>query len=255
MTLEALLWDVDGTLAETERDGHRIAFNRTFEAFGFAWRWSEERYGELLRVTGGRERMLADFDEHEELPADLEEREALATRMHRQKNRFYAELVRDGGLPFRAGVIELMQDCLAAGVRMGITTTTSRANLEALMTLQLGERWQKDFETVVVGEHVRRKKPDPEVFELALAELGIDAGQAVAIEDSPAGVQAATTAGVPVIVTRSRYFAAAPMPGAIAVGDGLGSTAGWEPPPVNGQEDSRVTLEIIRGWHAAATGR
>ena len=101
MPLKALLWDVDGTLAETERDGHRVAFNKAFEHFGFEWRWSVDRYGDLLKVAGGRERMLADFDTHDDVPADPRDREQLAARMHGQKNVFYAELVHEGRLSLR----------------------------------------------------------------------------------------------------------------------------------------------------------
>ena len=251
MQLRALLWDVDGTLAETERDGHRVAFNKTFEHFGFEWRWSEERYGELLTVAGGRERMLADFDTHDDVPADAGERLALAAKMHRQKNQFYAELVRQRGLSLRPGVIELMDDCRRSGILMGITTTTSRGNLEALMSVQIGDDWRERFATVVVGEDVRRKKPDPEVYEIALAVLDMAPSETVAIEDSPAGVEAANAAGIPVIVTRSTYFADAPMPGATAVGPGLDDARLWHPRALD-PHHLRIRIEDVQAWHRAA---
>ena len=252
MPLKALLWDVDGTLAETERDGHRVAFNKTFEHFGFEWRWSVERYGDLLKVAGGRERMLADFDTHDDVPVDPREREELAARMHRQKNAYYAELVHEGRLSLRPGVTELMEDCRRDGILMGITTTTSRSNLEALMSVQLGDNWRESFATVVVGENVQRKKPDPEVFEIALAELGLASSEAIAIEDSPAGVAAASAAKLPVIVTRSAYFADAPMPGATAIGAALDNPAGWEPAALAGH--ARITVDDIKSWHRRGFG-
>ena len=105
--LQALLWDVDGTLAESERDGHRVAFNLAFEACGVPWRWDEARYGELLRITGGRERLLHDMQTQSDAPTMAAERAALAAAIHQRKNQFYAELVRGGGIPLREGVVEL----------------------------------------------------------------------------------------------------------------------------------------------------
>ena len=139
--LKAVVWDVDGTLAETERDGHRVAFNLAFEALGLPWRWDVARYGELLTVTGGRERLLRDMGTHAEAPALLSEREALARRLHERKNQFYAELVQDGAITLRPGVVELMAQCADRGVRMALATTTSRSNVAALLRVHLGSRW------------------------------------------------------------------------------------------------------------------
>ena len=250
--LKALLWDVDGTLAETERDGHRVAFNLAFEAFGLPLRWDDARYGELLRVAGGKERLVADLERRGE-PDSAEEREALATAVHARKNDFYGELVRDGRLDLRPGVRELMDECEAAGVTMGITTTTGEDNLDALLTRQLGAGWRERFATIVNGDHVAQKKPDPEVFERAVAELGIEPSAAVAIEDSPDGANAARHAGVPVIVTRSRYFRDARFAGAVAIGPGLHTRAGWRPePPGGGTGDGRIRLDDITAWHEQA---
>ncbi|HJW10187.1 MAG TPA: HAD-IA family hydrolase, partial [Albitalea sp.] len=201
--LKALLWDVDGTLAETERDGHRVAFNLAFEASGLPWRWDEARYGELLRVTGGRERLLHDMSTRPDAPALPAERAALAAALHARKNTVYAALVRDGGIALRDGVVELMQECRMRGVRMGIATTTSASNLDALLRQHLGPRWAEGFAVRVCGEDVQRKKPDPQVYERALELLGVDPLEVVAIEDSPGGVAAARAASIPVVVTRS----------------------------------------------------
>ena len=122
--LDAVLWDVDGTLAETERDGHRVAFNLAFEDLGLAWRWEPARYGELLHVTGGRERLLYDMVSRTDSPALAGEREALAQALHIRKNQRYAELVRSARLPLRDGVLSLMHECHERGVRMAIATTT-----------------------------------------------------------------------------------------------------------------------------------
>jgi len=252
--LKALLWDVDGTLAETERDGHRIAFNLAFEAKGLPWRWNEARYGELLRVTGGRERLLHDMAAHRDAPPLAGHREALARELHRLKNTIYADIVRGGALPLRAGVAELMADCREAGVRQAIVTTTSRSNLDALLTQAFGARWADEFSALVCGEDVQRKKPDPEAYQLAVQALGLSPLETVAIEDSPGGVAAARAADVPVLVCLSHYFADAIIDGAIAIGPGLDRRRGWRP-ALGGDGghggdgvDSRVTLTDIAAW-------
>ena len=245
----AILWDVDGTLAETERDGHRVAFNLAFEACDLPWRWDEAHYGRLLEITGGRERLLHDMATRADAPAGTEERQALARAVHARKNSFYAGFASGGGIPLRAGVRELMQQCRDRGRPMGITTTTSRANVAALLAGPLGARWEEWFAVIVCGEDVGRKKPDPEVYQRALGVLQIEGPGAVAIEDSPGGVAAAQAAGVPVIVTRSRYFADAPIEGAVAVGPGLHTRGGWQPSlPASGDPDATVGLDDIDAW-------
>ena len=190
--LQAVLWDVDGVLAETERDGHRIAFNRSFEACALPWRWDERHYGELLAITGGRERLLHDMRRRADAPALPGERDALAQQLHRLKNGYYAELVHEGRIALRAGVAELMRECRERGVRIGIVTTTSRSNVETLLCAQLGGA--ETFAVIVCGEDVQRKKPDPEASGNALRALGIGPLRTVAIEDSPGDVAAARAA-------------------------------------------------------------
>lgn len=247
-TLKAVLWDVDGTLAETERDGHRVAFNQAFAEHGLPWRWDEARYGELLRVTGGRERLLLDMSTRGDAPALPDEREALARAVHATKNRHYAALVQAGGLPLRPGVHALMDECTAQGLRMGIVTTTSRSNVQALMQQHLGARWRERFGCVVCGEDVTRKKPDPQAYQLALRELKLGALEAVAIEDSPGGVAAARAADVPVVVALSAYFETATFEGAVAIGPGLHQRGGWRPTLAAQSGEGPVRLDDIRAW-------
>jgi HAD superfamily hydrolase (TIGR01509 family) len=247
--LEALLWDVDGTLAETERDGHRVAFNRAFEASGLPWRWDEARYGELLRVTGGRERLLADMATRADAPVLADERDALARELHRLKNGFYADLVQGGDIPLRTGVRALIEAAAARGLRQGIVTTTSRINVDALLTCHLGAGWAERFAAVVSGEDVAAKKPAPEGYRRALAMLRLAPPAALAIEDSCAGAAAARGADVPVVVTRSVYFAAEVVDQAVAIGPGLHTRRGWQPAPA-APEDAAVTLDDLVGWHA-----
>lgn len=251
--IKAVLWDVDGTLAETERDGHRVAFNLAFEACDVPWRWDEVAYGELLRVSGGRERLMHDMNNRTDAPALAGQRDALAREVHARKNAIYADLVKRGGIPFRDGVLALMQECRERGVRMGVTTTTSRSNVAALLKVHLGAQWQDWFEVLVCGEDVHRKKPDPEVYLKALRQLGLGPLEAVAIEDSPGGVEAARAAHVPVVVTRSAYFASAAIEGATAIGPGLDDRAGWRPAlSADAAQPLRrmVGLDDIDGWFA-----
>ncbi|MDP2008470.1 MAG: HAD-IA family hydrolase [Rubrivivax sp.] len=212
--LKALLWDVDGTLAETERDGHRVAFNLAFEALGLPWRWSVTDYGPLLKVTGGRERLLHDMATRRDAPHSAQEREALARELHSRKNVFYAGLVDAGGIHARPGVLRLMDECRREAVSMAIVTTTSTSNIEALAARMLGPQWRGWFATLVCAEDAPRKKPDPQAYLLALSRLGVVPQEAFALEDSPGGLAAARAAGVRCGITRSAYFADAVFDGA-----------------------------------------
>jgi HAD superfamily hydrolase (TIGR01509 family) len=245
--LKALLWDIDGTVAETERDGHRVAFNRAFAACGVPWTWDEARYGRLLRVSGGRERLAYDMRGRADAPVLTSDRDELIASVHTRKNAEYAQLVAEGHIPLRPGVAELMRDCLAHGVALGIVTTTSRTNVEALMRVHFGAEWRKNFAVVICGEDVQRKKPDPEVYLRALDKLAIGPLEAVAIEDSPGGVAAARAADVPVMVTRSVYFPDDTVEGAIAIGPGLHTRDGWRP-GVEVAGDGCVTLQDVAWW-------
>ncbi|MCS7102208.1 MAG: HAD-IA family hydrolase [Burkholderiaceae bacterium] len=245
--VQALLWDVDGTLAETERDGHRVAFNRAFEALGIPWRWDEAHYGRLLRITGGRERILHDMRNRSDAPPPAE-RDRIAAALHAKKNAFYAEMMARAAIPLRPGVQGLLEQAQGAGVRLGIVTTTSRSNVDALLRAHFGADWLRQFAVVVCGEDVARKKPDPEVYVKALAALQIDPLQAVAVEDSPGGVAAARAAGVPVIVTRSYYFPNDTVEDAIAIGPGFHTRRGWLPALPEPQRDGPVTLQDVTYW-------
>ncbi len=246
--LKAVIWDVDGTMAETERDGHRVAFNLAFESCAIPWRWGALHNGELLPVSGGRERLMFDMAQRADAPPRVE-REALARALHARKNVFYDALVRDGRIALRAGVLPLMQRCRALNLPMAVATTTSRTNLNALLQVHLGARWADWFAVTVCAEDVSVKKPDPQAYRNVLQALGVAAQAAVAIEDAPAGVTAACAAGVPVIVTRSEYFSGASFVGATAVGPGLHTREGWQPSLATQAGQSRqVELDDIEHW-------
>ncbi|MBC7938957.1 MAG: HAD-IA family hydrolase [Chitinophagaceae bacterium] len=226
--LQALIWDVDGTIAETERDGHRVAFNQAFEAMNLPWRWGVTEYGALLQVTGGRERLLHDMQTRPDAPNDDAARMALARELHRRKNDAYAAIVARGALPARPGVMRLVSECAAAGVMNAVATTTSGSNVGALFTSLWGANWQQLFAVVVCAEDAPLKKPDPQAYLLALQRLGLAAHEAFALEDSPHGLQAARGAGLRCGVTRGAYFRRQVFDGAAWARDDLDST-----PPVS----------------------
>ncbi len=212
--LRALIWDVDGTIAETERDGHCVAFNLAFEEAGLAWRWSPDHYGPLLHVAGGRERILHDMAQRADAPATAAEREALARALHLRKNAIYAERVAAGALSPRPGVLRLMDEAAAAGVQLGIATTTSGSNVQALFSSLFGADWRRRFAAVVCAEEAPQLKPHPQVYLRALQGLGVVAGEAFALEDTPNGLLAAQAAGIACGITRSAFFVHDRYPGA-----------------------------------------
>lgn len=247
--LQALLWDVDGTLAETERDGHRVAFNTAFAALGLSWHWDVARYGRLLRVTGGRERLRAAMAQETDAPVLAVEREALVRELHARKNAAYAALVNEGAIPLRPGVRELLDEARALGLLQAVVTTTSRANVDALLGRHLGRDWRQRFGAIVCGEDVAAKKPSPEAHRLALGVLRCAPLSALAIEDSWAGASAARAAEVPVLVTRSAYFQDDPIEQAVAIGPGLHCHAGWQPAAQRTSGEC-IGIDQLMDWHA-----
>jgi HAD superfamily hydrolase (TIGR01509 family) len=200
MALQALLWDVDGTLAETERDGHRCAFNAAFAAAGIALHWDAVTYGRWLAIAGGRERIAAALTELEHAPPTAERVEALQAA----KQAHYAALMARGALQLRPGVRTLILEAQRLGLQQVIVTTSGRTAVAALVERLLPEAGGA-FRFWVCGEDVARKKPDPEAYRQASERLGLAPDQLLAIEDSPAGLASATTAGLACVITRSHY--------------------------------------------------
>ena len=198
----ALIFDVDGTLAETE-ELHRQAFNHAFVRHGLDWQWDRAVYKELLRITGGKERIRA---HHERLGIVAPLSDVDIAELHRIKTAHYAELVETGCCPLRPGVTDLLIAARARGQRLAIATTTSHGNIDALLSRALGKRWAADFDAIVAGDDVRLKKPAPDVYVEILARLKLDASDCVAIEDSANGLIAASRANIPVLITRSIFF-------------------------------------------------
>jgi HAD superfamily hydrolase (TIGR01509 family) len=223
MPLSALIFDVDGTLAETE-EVHRQAFNETFAAAGLDWHWTRDRYRELLRTTGGKER-IARHARDQGAALEAEGPRSVAA-LHRAKNERYSELLSAGGIMLRPGVGTLIEAARQRGLALAIATTTSPENVEALMRAMFGVPARSIFDVVAAGDEVANKKPAPDVYLLALQRLGAAAGQAVAFEDSAVGLTAARAAGLTTIVTPSIYTAGDDFTGALRVLPDLGKLAG-----------------------------
>jgi len=203
VTLRALIFDVDGTLSETE-EAHRRAFNETFAEAGMDWHWSAEEYTWLLKTTGGKERMRA-FRDHigATEPSDDE-----IAALHKAKTARYGALVESRALTLRPGVADLIAAARTAGLKVAVATTTNRPNVDALCRACWGKEAGEVFDVIAAGDEVKAKKPAPDVFDLAVIRLGIEPSEALAFEDSRNGVLSAQAAGLRVIVTPSRYTVA-----------------------------------------------
>ena len=196
MRLRALLWDVDGTVAETEMHGHRLAYNEAFRLAGLPWRWDIPTYRQLLAVSGGRERLRHFLAQVRREPALDAEVEALMAA----KQRAYAERARRGQLTLRPGVERLVADVAAQGLPQALVTTSSRSAVAALLAAQ-GSALTAAFSFWICGEDVRAKKPSPEGYKLALDRLRLPPSEVLVVEDSPQGLEAATAAGLPCLLT------------------------------------------------------
>lgn len=222
MMLEALIFDVDGTLADTERDGHRVAFNLAFSDAGLDWNWSEELYGKLLSVTGGKERIryyLDNFNTGFERPHNLDE---FIAGLHASKTNFYTELLAQGGIPLRAGVERLISEAREAGLRLAIATTTTPANVQALLVNTLGEDSESWFEVIAAGDIVPAKKPAPDIYTYAMDKMNLSADKCIAFEDSYNGIQSSGRAGLRTIITTNGYTHDDDFDGAEMVLTGMG---------------------------------
>src|SRR3569832_2312129 len=255
MQLQALIFDVDGTLADTELHGHRVAFNRAFARAGLDWEWSAELYGKLLKVTGGKERIRRYLDEY--LPAFevSGDRDAFIAGLHRAKNALYAEMVAAGDVPLRPGVKRLLRAARVAGVRLAIATTTAMEIVEALLAHCFDEDVHSWFEVIGAGDVVPAKKPAPDIYHYTLTALGLPPAACLALEDSANGVRSAVAAGIPTLVTVSDYTKGEDFSGAAVVVDQLGEPDALvtviTPAPA-GEPLQWIDIAALRRIHRAA---
>lgn len=222
MALKALIFDVDGTLADTERDGHRPAFNQAFSEAGLDWHWDVALYGELLAVTGGKERMKHYIDQYRpdyNKPANFD---AMVAELHRNKTRHYADLAAQGGIPMRTGVKRLLDEAREAGLRLAIATTTTPQNVTVLLEHSLGEGSTDWFEVIAAGDIVPAKKPAPDIYFYALEQMDLPASECLAFEDSENGLRASRAAGLKTLVTVNDYTLDHDFRGAATVLTSLG---------------------------------
>lgn len=221
MSIAALIFDFDGTIADTE-EAHRQAFNAAFLEHSLFWNWSQSRYGELLGVSGGKERILAYVDGLAASPEEKARLAGIASLVHRTKTRIFAELVESGGVPLRPGIARLMREARERGVRLAIASTTTATNVEALLSATLTAEARGWFDVIACGDIVPAKKPAPDIYRLALASLDLPAAACVAFEDSAKGLAAARAAGLRTVVTPTVWTAGDDFDGAAAVLPGLG---------------------------------
>jgi HAD superfamily hydrolase (TIGR01509 family) len=217
--MQALIFDCDGVLVDTERDGHRAAFNAAFRAEGLATVWPEDRYGELLTTGGGKERMRRHYDETG-WPVAEPDRDALILRLHLAKTDLFMQLIEQGALPLRPGVARMVDAALAAGLKVAVCSTSNERAVATVVRVMLGKDRAARI-TIFAGDAVARKKPDPAIYTLAAATLGLTPAACVVIEDSNIGLRAARGAGMRCIVTRSTYTRDEDFTGADRVVDDL----------------------------------
>lgn len=254
--LEALIFDVDGTLSDTERDGHRVAFNDAFDEYGIGWHWDIDTYGQLLAVTGGKERMkhyAKTFLNNQNLPDNFEQ---LVPELHAAKTRHYTELLSTGAIPLRTGVERLLNEAREKGLRLAIATTTTPENVTALLEHTLGEASIGWFEVIAAGDIVPAKKPAGDIYHYALDAMKLKPEQCLAFEDSRNGILSTQDANLTTIITVNGYTHDDDFTGAALVLDHFGEPG--KPFKVlngNASNHEMVDCDLLVKIHAQKTNQ
>jgi HAD superfamily hydrolase (TIGR01509 family) len=251
MTLEALIFDLDGTMVDTE-ELHRQAFLGAFHEFDLRWDWGPHTYMDLLQVSGGKERIAAYIESRDEPEREKTRLKQLAPAIHAAKTRIYGEIIARGSVPLRPGVMRLIREARAAGMRLAVVATTNTANVITLLAAALGAEAFGWIEALVGGDQIARRKPDPETYERALAALAVPGRSCVAFEDSANGLRAAQAAGLYTVVTPARWTMAQEFAGADLLLPGLGDPGEAEDPVIERLTGAPyLSLARIEALHAA----
>jgi HAD superfamily hydrolase (TIGR01509 family) len=252
--LAALIFDVDGTLADTERDGHRVAFNRAFTDAGLDWEWSVTLYGKLLAVTGGKERIRHYLDFYNRAFSRPQDLDGFIAALHAAKTTHYTRMLSEGMIPMRSGVERLLREAREGGLRLAIATTTTPANVSALLQYSLAPDAASWFDVIAAGDIVPAKKPAPDIYLWAMQQMALPPAACLAVEDSHNGVQSALQADIrSILVTTNDYTAEDDFSGASLVVDRMGGPE--EPFQVrSGEVDSHhhVSLALLRELHRSS---
>jgi len=204
--MEALIFDCDGVLVDTERDGHRVAFNMAFNDMRIDVEWSIEIYKELLRVAGGKERMKHYFDK-EGWPVQFNDREQLILELHKRKTKFFMQLIETGTLPLRSGISRIVDEAIANNIKLAVCSTSNEKSVRLIIDLLLGKERALNFQAILAGDMVSRKKPDPEIYNLCTEKLNINPKNCIVVEDSRNGLVAAKAANFNCLITTNDYTA------------------------------------------------
>lgn len=239
--LKALIFDVDGTLADTEM-AHLAAFNHAFSEMGMDWQWDVPLYTRLLGISGGKERIKAYWQSVLGTVKDISGAGMQETidRLHDIKTAAYEQAVQDGAVQMRPGVLALLSQASAAGLQLAIATTTSPVNISALLRKAIGPDWKQYFLVIEDASTAPRKKPDPMVYSQTLARLGYEAQACMAFEDSENGLRAALATGLPTVITPNDFTATHDFSGALRVlpsleGVGVAQLQEWHANPTKAQ--------------------
>ncbi|MCW9013695.1 MAG: HAD family hydrolase [Gammaproteobacteria bacterium] len=251
--LEALIFDVDGTLADTERDGHRVAFNQAFEEYDLDWYWDEELYGKLLAVTGGKERMAYYLEKFNTAYPQNETTPELIRELHAAKTRHYTELLATGAIPLRPGVKRLITEARDKNMRLAVATTTTPANVTALLEHALAPGSTEWFEVIAAGDIVPAKKPAADIYTWALEKMNLPADACLAFEDSRNGILSSQGARLKTIITVNGYTEQDNFDGAAIVLDNMGEPdQGFKTLAGDNHGFSYVNLDMLEQIHSSA---